>query len=90
VDESRSGYDVTGPRADLFARKYYGANLEWQQKAGSSALWDYVQTSSVAVSVDDDRGQIYVAGGYQHWARLGPSSLSGGGSANMFVAVLAP
>jgi hypothetical protein len=77
-------------RANLFVRKYHGANLEWQQKAGSSALWDYVQTSSVAVSVDDHSGQIYVAGGYQHWARFGPSTLFGGGSANMFVALLAP
>ncbi len=74
-------------RANLFIRKYQGGSLEWEQKAGSSALW--VTGGTVpAVSVGAN-GIIYVAGGYQRWARFGPSTLYGGGSSNMFVAELA-
>jgi hypothetical protein len=75
-------------RANLFLRKYHGGTLEWEQRAGSSALWNFL-AASPAVSVGTD-GIIYVAGGYQHWARFGPSTLSGGGLSNMFVAEIAP
>jgi len=74
-------------RPNLFVRKYHGGNLEWEQKAGSSALW-ISEGTAPAVSVGNS-GQIYVAGGFQHWARFGTSTLSGNGSSNMFVAELA-
>ncbi len=74
-------------RANLFLRKYQGGTLEWEQKAESSALWNFLATSP-AVSVGTN-GIIYVAGEYQHWARFGPSTLSGGGSSNLFVAQIA-
>ena len=72
----------------MFLRKYHGGTLAWEQKAESSVLWDF-QGSSPAVSAGTN-GIIYVAGGYQHWARFGPSTLSGHGSSNMFVAELGP
>ncbi len=75
-------------RPNLFIRKYHGSNLEWQQKAGSSALW-IGEGTAPAVSVGNS-GNIYVAGGFQHWARFGTTVLTGAGSANMFVAELAP
>ena len=75
-------------RANLFIRKYHGGTLEWQQKAESSALWNFL-AATPALSVGSN-GIIYVAGGYQHWARYGPSTLHGGGSSNMFVAQIAP
>jgi hypothetical protein len=74
-------------RANLFIRKYQGGSLEWEQKAGSSALWSTGGTVP-AVSVGAN-GIVYVVGGYQRWARFGTSTLFGGGSANMFVAELA-
>ena len=73
-------------RPNLFVRKYHGSNLLWEQKAGSSALW-ISEGTAPAVSVDSS-GKVYVAGGFQHWARFGPSTLSGHGSSNMFVAEL--
>lgn len=73
-------------RANLFIRKYHDGNLEWQQKAESSALW-ISEGTPPAVSVGET-GTIYVAGGFQHWARFGPSTLAGHGSADMFVAEL--
>ena len=74
-------------RANLFVRKYHGGTLEWEQKAESSTLWNFLATTP-ALSVGSN-GIIYVAGGYQHWARFGPSTLHGGGTSNMFVADMA-
>jgi len=74
-------------RANLFIRKYQGANFEWEQKAESSTLWLTEGTAPV-VSVGNS-GQIYVAGGFQDWARFGTTTLPHHGT-NMFVAVLAP
>ena len=75
-------------RANLFIRKYQGGNFIWQQKAESSALW-ISEGTAPAVSVGAS-GTIYVAGGFQQWARFGPSTLPGHGSANMFVAEMPP
>ena len=74
-------------RANLFLRKYHGGNLEWQQTAGSSALW-LSEGTPPAVSVGTS-GTIYVAGGFQHWARFGTSTLTGHGSSDIFVVQLA-
>ncbi len=74
-------------RANLFLLKYQGGTLEWEQKAESSVLWQ-LQGSTPTVSAGSD-GKIYVAGAYQHWARFGPSTLNGGGVANMFIAEIA-
>ncbi len=101
-DEAASGvaYDSNGDlyvtgiarqtptiRANLFIRKYHGPTLLWEQKAGSSALW-VPGGATTAVSVGQT-GAIYLAGGFQTWARFGPSTLTGHGSADMFVAQLA-
>ncbi len=75
-------------RANLFIRKYHCPTLLWEQKAGSSALW-LPGGAPPAVSVGQT-GAIYVVGGFQMWARFGPSTLTGHGSADMFVAQLAP
>jgi len=78
---------IPGDRAHLFLRKYDAAGLVWEQKAQSSALWS-APGSVPAVSIDDFDGMIYVAGGYQNWARFGPSTLTGHNPASMFVAEL--
>ena len=36
-------------RANLFLRKYHGGTLVWEQKAGSSALWNYLGAVSCSV-----------------------------------------
>lgn len=74
-------------RANLFIRKYQGGNFEWEQKAESSALW-LSEGTAPAVTIASS-GQIYLAGGFQDWARFGTFTLPQHGT-NMFVAVLAP